>query len=189
MSVSLVQAVRRRVPGFGRDVRAVSAIEFALVGLPFFMLLIGIMVVALLTFSAASLDYAVQKAARAIMVGNAQSAGLDAARFQTELLCPNLPAGLFDCSKLLVSLTSFADPVTTDYYSYVKPDLSGLIVPTQAAFCLGAASSYQVLEVTYPFPIYFAPFAGAPQVVNGKYMLMSSLTFKNEPFTTSAGGC
>ena len=196
MRFGLAQQLDRRWLALRRDDRGATAIEFAIVGLPFFMTVIGILVVGLLTFGSSSLDYAVQKASRQIMVGQTQTSSLTASQFQQTILCPLLPAGLFDCSKLVVSLTSFAvanyqvDGNYADhYYEYLTPDHSGLKVPTGPSFCLGAGGSYQVLQVTYPFPVLFSFLSGSPQMINGKYIMMSSLTFKNEPFalTTSAG--
>ena len=108
MRLGLAQQLGRRWLALRRDDRGASAIEFAAVGVPFFMTIIGILVMALMTFGASSLDYAVQKASRQIMVGQTQNSNLTASQFQQTILCPLLPAGLFDCSKLLVSLTSFA---------------------------------------------------------------------------------
>lgn len=197
MRFALKQELRRRWIALRRDDRGVAAVEFAAVGVPFFMTIVGIMVIALLTFSASSLDYAVQKASRQIMVGQTQTSNLTADQFQQTILCPLLPAGLFDCSKLVVSLTSFASAsfqvngtYADHYYEYLKADQSGLKVPTTPSFCLGAGGSYQVLQVTYPFPILFSFLSGSPQMVDGKYILMSSLTFKNEPFAAaSSAGC
>ena len=179
-----------------RDDRASTAVEFAAVGVPFFMVLVGILVVGLLSFSSSTLDYAVQKASRQIMVGQTQSSSLTASQFQQSILCPLLPAGLFDCSKIVVSLTSFAKAnydlnggYADHYYEYLTSDKGGLKVPTAPSFCLGAGESYQVLQVTYPFPVLFSFLSGSPRIVDGKYIMMSSLTFKNEPFAaaTSAG--
>ncbi len=172
------------------------AVEFAIVALPFFLLITGILIVGFMMFCTSSLDFATQKAARQIMVGTTQSSNLSADQFRTTVLCPLLPSAMFDCTKVVVNLTTV--PVSSEptaYYNFVKPDSSGLIIPpldnTKTSFCPGIGGGYQVLQVLYPMPIYLSQFAASANVVNNQFVLMSNATFKNEPFqgSSAAAGC
>lgn len=170
--------------------------EFAVVAMPFFLLLTGILVVGFMLFCASTLDYATQKAARQIMVGSVQSGGVSSAQFRSTVLCAYLPAPMFDCSKLVVNLQTVAltaEPTT--YKNFVKPDYSGLTMPspsTQGSYCPGGGGDYEVMEVIYPMPLYLSVFQASSNVVQGQFVLMSTAAFKNEPFqgsSTSYPGC
>jgi Flp pilus assembly protein TadG len=181
---------------FRRETEGVVAVEFAYVGLPCILLLAGIIVIGFMLFCSASLDYATQKAARQIMTGQVQSNGYSAAQFKSNVLCTYLPA-TFTCSNVAVNLVSFVKQpqvyTANNYYQFVNTSQTGLIIPslstTSNTFCAGIANSYEVLEVMYPMPIFLSMFAASPQVVNGQFVLMSTATFKNEPFTGGSSGC
>ena len=65
-----------------RDDRGATAIEFAMVAMPFFMFCFGILGVGLHYFSTNSLEHAVEAAARKIRTGQAQNSGHDRGRVQ-----------------------------------------------------------------------------------------------------------
>ena len=84
------------------------------------------------------------------------------------------------------------------YYSYVNANKSGLIQPplnsTTDTFVAGASCQYIVLQVLYPQPYFFSYFTAANSTTfNGQSVsvLMSSTTFKSEPYSGSAvsAGC
>ncbi len=174
--------------------RGAVAIEFALVGMPFFLLICSIMMVGFVLFCTSTLDYATQRAARQIMVGTSQTASLTAAQFRTNVVCSSLPPAMFDCTKVVVDLKTVTESKEpTDWYDFVKPNSSSLIAPptdnSQASFCMGAGNTYQVLRVVYPLPTYLAVFTTSPSIVQGQFIVQSTAAFKNEPFQggTSSG--
>jgi len=79
-------------------------LEFAIVGPVFFILLFMVFEIAYNEFSQAVLDSAVQATARAIEVGNAQTATTQSA-LVTQELCPNA-LGLLNCNNLFVRVES-----------------------------------------------------------------------------------
>ena len=188
-----MQRIRSKLKAFRHASQGTTAIEFGAVAFPFLMIVMFILFVSLTLFYRTTLDYATQKAARALMVGTPQTAGQTATEFRTNTLCPNLTLVFFDCSKLtinLVTVTETAEP--TAYVNFVTPDLSALIVPPPSInYCPGVGGSYEVLEVLYPLPIYLAPFASSASVVQGQFLLLSTATFRNEPFAggTALSGC
>ena len=190
----IVLPLAATVKRFALARRGAVAIEFALVGIPFFMLILGIMTVGFVLFCSSTLDSATQRAARQIMVGSSQNSSLTAAQFRTNVLCPFLPTTMFDCTKVVVDLQTVTESKEpTDWYDFVKPNSSSLIAPpldnSQASFCMGAGNAYQVLRVVYPLPSYLAAFASSPSVVQGQFIVQATAAFKNEPFQggTSSG--
>ncbi len=65
--------------GFLKDESGVAAIEFAMLGLPFFMILFSVMEIAMVFFGNTNIEYATREAARLIRTGQAQT-GVDYAR-------------------------------------------------------------------------------------------------------------
>jgi Flp pilus assembly protein TadG len=90
-----------------RDDRGATAIEFAMVAMPFFMFCFGILGVGLHYFSMNSLEHAVEAAARKIRTGQAQNSGMTAGEFKA-LVCSEA-SGAIDCSKLRVHVQSGDD--------------------------------------------------------------------------------
>jgi Flp pilus assembly protein TadG len=90
-----------------RDDRGATAIEFAMVAMPFFMFCFGILGVGLHYFSTNSLEHAVEAAARKIRTGQAQNSGMTAGEFKA-LVCSEA-SGAIDCSKLRVHVQSGDD--------------------------------------------------------------------------------
>ena len=172
---------------------ATTAVEVGLLGLPFLSLIVGIVVIGFMAWSSSTLDFATQKAARQIMTGALQANGTTAPQFRSGVLCAYLPSPLFDCSKLVVNLTTIAESnEPTGWYDLVTANQSGLIRPVMdnavTSFCLGAGNSYQVLQVLYPFPIYFRLVATPAALAANQFVVMSTLVFKNEPFQSSSSG-
>lgn len=84
-AISFIKNAFRR---YGRDEQGVTAIEFAIVGLPFFMLVFGILEFGLAFFVNRIVDNAVLETSRIVRTGQAQ--GFDKAAFKAAF-CNNLP--------------------------------------------------------------------------------------------------
>lgn len=84
--------------------RGATAVEFALVAVPFFMLITGIIGMGLYFFTSNALDHGVEAAARKIRTGEAQKGDITVAQFK-QLVCDE--AGTYiNCSKLHVLMQS-----------------------------------------------------------------------------------
>ena len=193
MSYQGLKRLRSKLTAFRQASQGTTAIEFGAVAFPFLMIIMFILFVSLILFYRTTLDYATQKAARALMVGTPQTVGQTATQFRTNTLCPYLTLVFFDCSKLTINLVTITETVEpTAYVQFVAPDQSTIIVPPPSInYCPGVGGSYEVLEVLYPLPIYLSLFATSPSVVQGQFLLLSTATFRNEPFTgiTPLAGC
>ncbi len=185
--------IRTKLTAFRPASQGTAAIEFGAVAFPFLILIMFILFVSLILFYRTTLDFATQKAARALMVGTPQTSGQTATQFRTNTLCPYLTLVFFDCSKIVVNLVTVTETVEpTAYVNFVTADLSAILVPPPSInYCPGVGSSYEVLEVIYPLPIYLSLFAASPNVYGGQFLLLSTATFRNEPFSgaTSPAGC
>lgn len=176
-----------------RDASGATAVEFALLGAPTMLLLVAVFVVGFSFFLEASLDQATLSAGRAVAVGAVSPANLTASQFKQNYVCANLPAA-FSCSNVFVNMKVVPTGSTpSGYYAYVNANKSGLVQPplnsSQDTFCPGAGSQYVVLQVLYPVPTFVAWLvASSSTTFNGQQanVLMSSMTFKSEPYANAA---
>ena len=75
-------AIRRRAQAFARDERGATAIEFALLALPFFTLIFAILETSIVFLAGQILDSAVQDASRKIRTGQAQKPATTSTSFR-----------------------------------------------------------------------------------------------------------
>ena len=169
----------------------VVAIEVGLLATPFFMLLVGVFALGLSTWCHSTLDYATQKAARQIMTGALQSANTTSGQFKSNVICNYLPKAVFDCNKLIVNLAVVSEgDEPTGWYSYVNTQKTALNVPdasSTTSFCFGGGNTYQILQISYPFPIFSKYIASSSALQSGYSLMMSTAAFKNEPFQGGGG--
>ena len=170
----------------------VVAIEVGLLAAPFFMLLVGVSALGLVTWCRSTLDYATQKAARRIMTGALQSANTTSGQFKSNVLCTYLPSAVFDCSKLVINLAVVSESdEPTGWYGYVNAQQTALKLPdisgNNNSFCFGGGNTYQILQVAYPLPIFSKYIVTSSAAQSGYALIMSTAAFKNEPFQGGGG--
>jgi Flp pilus assembly protein TadG len=173
-----------------RDEGGATAVEFAIVALPFMLLLFGIMTVCLYFFTNFSLENAAWQAARAVRTGQMQqSQGTYAGTVTLEdrktafraALCAKAPTFLSCASKVVVIVQSNAG-----FGGIVKPACASngtLINQTAAGFDTGAASSVVLITVCYPWS--FAnklPFLKFGNLNDGSMLMQASVAFRTEPY-------
>ena len=185
-----------------RDRRGAAAIEFGFVAIPLLFCLVVIFQIGFNYYIMASLDRAANEGARAIMTGQVSQAGLTAAQFAQQYVCPHLPHNM-SCGSIVVNTSIVlkgcndgtsptwcntfpqtpASPSNYNNSAYVLANKSGLTMPstTQSlnSFCPGGPGDYVLLEILYPAPLFTKLLrVGGANIV----YQMSTATFVNEPF-------
>ncbi|SCW88904.1 Flp pilus assembly protein TadG [Rhizobium mongolense subsp. loessense] len=168
-------SILRRFTG---DQKGAAAVEFAILALPFFLVIFAIIEIAIMCFVAAGLDAALHKTARQVRVGTAATDHWDLNIFKATL-CGNL-VYYFDCSNsLLVRAT-----VITDMNSVNK--ISGIADGTLSVsedFNIGSAGDYVLIQAFLPWiPVVQYYSYSSSKLDDGRYVLGSAELFKNEPF-------
>jgi Flp pilus assembly protein TadG len=173
-----------------RDESGATAIEFAIVAMPFLMLLFGIMSVSLFYFTSFSLENAAWHASRAIRTGQLQqSMGAYAGQITNEdrkkafkkELCRSAPTFL-DCeSKAVVIVQSNAGFAGISEPSCATDGV--LITESTAPFNAGEASSVVLITVCYPWAAGSKlPFFKMSNLANGALLLQTSVALRTEPY-------
>jgi Flp pilus assembly protein TadG len=179
---SVLGRLRRFVGRFARGRRGAAAVEFALVSIPFFALLFGIIEVGLIYFVATTLEAATNEAAREIRTGQLQGQAIPetAAGFKT-LICNQVAWLGANCTNnLFVQVQTFSSFQTITQPSPIQ---SGTINQNNLTFSLGGPGDIVMVQAFYQWTV-LAPALdniGTP-ISGGKMLLSSTSVFRNEPY-------
>ena len=173
-----VPAATRR---FGRDTSGHTVVEFALVALPFFLLMFGLAEIGLIGFAQSSLDHAVADTARRIRTGEAQGAGDSYTQVQTTLCNEMSQLMAITCDdNLFLDVDTFASFVAVQNTSPIQ---NGNLQTNQFGYTPGAASSIVVVRAYYRWHVLTPVFQGVfANLSGGDRLLVSTMMFRNEPF-------
>jgi Flp pilus assembly protein TadG len=166
------QAARRRRGGN-------VALEFALVGVPLFGLILFTLQLSFRLYEQIAVDYVTLRAARLLEVDSSHTLSTSAATFKTATFCPLL-APLLNCASLVIALRPVASDYLTDSQAN-PPTLHGAL--TQPAFSAGGSGSLMLLQVTYIGPTMSWPLnLGQTATLNGASgsAIVSSVPYENE---------
>jgi Flp pilus assembly protein TadG len=162
------------------DTRGVAALEFAIVGSCFMMMLLASFEFGFMLFVQSVLDNASRDAARLIRTGQAQTSGSPETTFKT-LLC-NEVGTLIGCGKIVYQAQVFNDwgSAQTAVNTPANRDANGNLIGK--GFSAGTLSQIMVVTVTYNYP-FFTPWIGGLLGGGTKSgLLMSTVVFRNEPY-------
>lgn len=168
----------RLLRSLSKDRKGSAAIEFAILALPFFVVIFAIAEIAVMFFVDSGLDAALNKTVRSVRVGVAKSGNWDSVKFK-QVLCGNLTFSFGCSSKLKVRAT-----VITNMASISKLDpITGGSLAVAEDFNLGGSSSYVLVQAYLPWdPVFQLYTISAGRLSDGSYVLGSAELIKNEPF-------
>ena len=173
-----------------RDKSGATAVEFAIVAMPFVLLLFGIMSVCLYYFANFSIENATWQAARAMRTGQLQQsqgayAGMvtneDRKKAFKKAFCDRVPLFL-DCNTKVVVIVQSS----TGFGGIIQPNCATngvMINQATAAFNTGAASSVVLVTVCYPWDFGGKlPFFKLGNLQDGALLMQASAAFRTEPY-------
>ena len=168
---------------FRDDKHGFTAVEFALVAMPFLMLLFGTIGVGLFFFTTFSLENAIEKASRQIRTGQAQLAEKTTSQFKQDVC--NLAPGFVDCvNNMRINVVSSADFVGAAGLIGGCTDAGGQLIPEPTeAQVPGAASDVVLVTVCYEWEMTkVIPFLDLGNMAGGSRLIQASTTFRTEPY-------
>ncbi len=163
---------------FMRCRKGAAAVEFALVALPFFALLIAIFETGIVFLAQQVLQTATTQSSRVIMTGQAQTQGLNAAQFQ-QAVCAKASA-MFSCSGIYVNVQKFS---SFSSISMLNPLQNGNFNSAKMNYDTGGPGEIVLVQVFYQWPVLTAPLGFNLSNMNGSNrLLMATAVFRNEPY-------
>lgn len=179
MRSTVTRAGRRLLRRFGYERKGSTAVEFAIILLPFLMMTMGTLEIALIHLSRASMADSIDKTSRQIMTGEAGC--LEPAEFITQI-CERMSFAFSGCEEdtkvVMTELASFKDDPgggETDFEAI------------QSRMENGRENSIMAMSAYHRWNVMFPLLDKALGGGNGEVLLVSNLAFKNEPFSTSDG--
>lgn len=175
--------VRRRAADFCRFCRmrdGATAVEFAIIAIPFLATLIAILQTTIFLFAQAALQNAAMEAGRLFMTGQAQNNNWTASNIQSQV-CPDIQA-LFNCNNVIVvvqNYTSFASANTSEPQLY---NSNGQAI-TSFAYDPGSPGNVMVVQLVYKWPVIGGPLGfSLANLPNGTAEMMGVSAFRVEPY-------
>jgi Flp pilus assembly protein TadG len=181
-----LRAGRRSVPRapmlsrFRRDQKAATAVEFALIALPFIALMFAILETGYLYFAEQILETAVDDTARLIRTGQAQEDALTATGIKAAI-CDRVVAIPSCTSKLHIDVRTSA---TFDSVDLTTPVVDGKLKTDDFTYNAGHGGDIVVVRAFYEWPT-FVNLLGQDysNLSDGNHLISATAAFKNEPFT------
>lgn len=182
-SIRQVRLLARR---FRRAQRGATAVEFAIVAVPFLALLMGIIELALVFSASVALDNAVVASSRRIRTGELVSPTGSTAQEASRIafrndICAGMGFLQSDCQSNL-----YVDVRTVSQFSGITltdPVQNGNFSPGSLTFNTGGASTIVLVRAYYRWNL-FAPLMNQALVrLPGQTLLTSVTTFRTEPYT------
>jgi Flp pilus assembly protein TadG len=177
------------------DARGATAIEFALVALPFFALLGAIIQVAFMIWAQQNLDFVFQKAIRTVFTGTFQqkySQSLPTATLLADLqatMCGSSSAPMavvFNCSAVKIDLTLGTNFTSSTPVYPVNATTKDWNSGFGTNYTCAAPGTIVVATAAVKFPVFFGLLnAGLANFADGSKLLMATSVFRTEPYATA----
>ncbi|MEM1284387.1 MAG: TadE/TadG family type IV pilus assembly protein [Pseudomonadota bacterium] len=165
---------------FWRQPSGATAVEFGLIAVPFFFLMMAIIETALIFLASQLLETGVSQAGRSIRTGQVQSQGIGEAEFR-DMICGEVGV-LFDCGPRLAIDVQRVE--TFDAAELALPvDVASGTYTGAFGFDPGTGGQTVVVRAFYLWPVLFNFFGLDAADVGGRQRILAATTaFRNEPF-------
>ncbi len=172
---------RRTVKSFVKDRSGVTAIEFAVVAMPFFALSFGIFEVGLAHLVNRMLDNAVISASRMIKTGQADDGAITQSEFR-QSICDFMPTFMCDMDRLYMEVQPYDSFEAAESVDTLYDDDGNLRGEDDSEFNAGGASNIIVVNVVYKWPMMTSLLSLNQADTSGERHLSSTMVFRNEPW-------
>ncbi len=169
---------------FNGDREGTTAVEFAMLAFPFFLLLFGIIECSLLFFAGQMLESAVDDVGRKIRTGQLDDT-MTESEFKAEICTAT--SLLFDCDEVKVDLKVAA---TFDELDDPPEPEGGALNTSDYSFTAPCPEQIAMVTVTYEWPIFTNYVAAHVSNLNsGNALLNAIAVFRTEPYPAQSGSC
>jgi Flp pilus assembly protein TadG len=179
----LAASALRRVRAFGRDQAGDTAIEFGILALPFFTLILAIIQTAIMFLATQVLDSALEDASRRIRTG--QAAGYTLEQFR-DYMC-GYTFNLLDCSQIQLKaqvISDFGSVDTTIPQSCDEDEGTCTWTANWQNYDPGTGRSVMQVSAYYRYPLILTlPYFNLKNQPDNYRLISAIRVFRNEPFS------
>lgn len=167
---------------FAREKRGSTAVEFAIIAIPFMALLFGVVEIGMVLLISATLDTAVEYAARNVRTGEFQSSGAVSKADFKGLVCRNMTWLQGSCAnRVIVESQTFDNYNAAGASSAAAPatfDPNG-----NRCWSVGGPRDVVLMRVYYQWDLITPVLTPALENMGGgKRLIVSASAFRNEPY-------
>ncbi len=173
----------KTVARFAKERDGATVVEFALIAVPFFLIVMAIVQTAVVFMAQQQLETVTEEASRLVLTN--QTSGMSATNFGQKVCAVPGATIMFSCSKFMVNVqnygggTSFSSAVTSA--PKITFDKNGNVTNTWT-FNPGGVGDIVVVQIMYQWPILLKPFGfNLSNLSNGNRLLLATAVFRNEP--------
>ncbi|MEQ1670988.1 MAG: TadE/TadG family type IV pilus assembly protein [Hyphomicrobium sp.] len=184
----LQQYLKTRATGFKREDDGATAIEFAMVATPFFMLVFMLIGFAMYFFVMNSLEKGMDQTSRLVRTGQAQKNNMTVADFKNQVC--NSSGDWIKCPKVQVFVQKYPNWATVAPQECLNVD--GSVVTNTAAgtdpIATYTGTASEIVVVTTCYKWEFAqqiPFVKIGNMGDNSMMMQSSTAFRTEPYAAN----
>lgn len=165
-----------------KDIRAASALEFALVAGPLIFLICACIELALVFLLSVTLDNATEIAARSIRTGETTKSNTSQAAFR-QMVCNKMGWLSGSCmTNLNIDVRTYDNFALAA--SPVDPLQDKKIVTANFYYDIGTGSKIQLVRAYYEWPVFTPMLQGAFYTLsNNDIIVTAKVVFRNEPFS------
>ncbi len=165
---------------FVKDEKGTTAVEFALIGAPFFATLGFMLLGGHILWLSQSMDTSIQMVSRQIRTGQAQESAMTMAQFRNAI-CASVATSPSACrSKLIIDVRRFDGPEDIDF---TPPRENGSIDQQAGVFQMGDGEDFVIAKVYYPIDYLTALASLLGSNKSFDFQLSATAAFRNEPFS------
>lgn len=182
----------RIVRRFRKNDKGTTAIEFAMLAAPFFVLLFGIIESSLIFFAGQMLENSVDEVGRKVRTGQLNNT-MTAAQFRTEIC--NSAAILFDCEGIKIDVkvaARFQDlpnpPIANSLNNSTDFSTYGFTPPCPEEIAMVTASYEWPIFTYFAADNIYPQSRGANNSAFRKILLNAVAVFRTEPYPAATGG-
>jgi Flp pilus assembly protein TadG len=170
----------RALSAWLQDSKGVTALEFALVGLPFILMIVGTIEMALMFTAQSVLQESTFTAARLIRTGQIQQSGSDPQQMFREAVC-DFAESLIPCSRIQFQVQQVPSFGNAEDLPQAEFDEDGNL--QDQGFDPGGVSDVVLIRVAYNYPI-MTPMMQAFLATDGNESrsMVSTIVLRSEPY-------
>ena len=166
-----------------------TAVEFAMVALPFFALLFSIMELGMMFMTSTTIEAATVAAARQIRTGQLQSGGGNSAAGFKTLVCNGMSwVSTADCmANMSIDVRTFSN---FSGISVTPPVTNNQIDQSQLTYNAGASCEIVLVRAFYPYTL-ITPLLepGLPNLGTNQRLITTAVAFRNENWQAGTPPC
>ena len=166
-----------------------TAVEIAMIGLPFLVLICSIAELGMMFMTSTTIEAATEAAARQIRTGQLQAGSNNSAAGFKTLICNSMSwISTADCmANMSVDVQTYP---SFSAMTVSPPIAGGAIDATQLTFNPGTSCSIELVQVFYPYTL-LTPLLepGLPNLGANQRLLTTAIAFRNEDWQTNGAAC